>query len=103
MRSLAALVAAFALTRVAISLSGSLTQMADFQSTVSDVSMWTYIPANLPTDEEQAIVVAIHSCERSAQYYYDNTGYAALADQEGYMVIYPNKSTSNGCWDVSFA
>jgi acetylxylan esterase len=62
--------------------------------------MYVYVPDTEPTDT-QAIIVAIHSCERTAEYYFENTGYASLADEHGYIVIYPNSSTPSGCWDVS--
>lgn len=101
MRPLSALAAVFALTRLAYSLSSSLAAVDAFVSTSQDVKMYVYVPDIGPTTDTQAIVVAIHSCERSAEYYYENTGYAALADQHGYIVIYPNASTPSGCWDVS--
>ena len=94
-------VAVFALTRLALSLSSSLTAITEFESSSADVSMWAYAPDTGPKTGPQPIIVAIHSCERSAEYYYENTGYAALADQYGYIVIYPNNSSPAGCWDVS--
>ncbi|KAG0653100.1 Ferulic acid esterase B [Hyphodiscus hymeniophilus] len=102
MRPLSALVAAFALTRFAHGLSSSLTPVDAFVSTSPEVAMWVYVPeTGNSTDSSQAIVVAIHSCERTADYYYENTGYASLADQYGYIVIYPNASTPSGCWDTT--
>jgi acetylxylan esterase len=98
MRLLSTLAAAFALTGVAQSLTSGLTAVPAFASTQSDVAMFVYIPTTKTA--KPAIVVAIHSCERDAQYYFDNTGYAALADQYGYIVIYPNSSAIAGCWDV---
>jgi acetylxylan esterase len=101
MRPVSALVGGFLLTRVAHGLSSSLAPVQAFISTSPDVDMYVYVPDLGPTTGTQAIVVAVHSCERSAEYYYENTGYAALADQHGYIVIYPNASTPSGCWDVS--
>jgi len=104
MRLLSPLAVLCSLTpRVAHSLSSSLAPVTGFVSTSNsrNVDMYVYVPQGLSTTDAQAIVVAVHSCERSAQYYFENTGYAALADQYGYIVIYPNSSTTSGCWDVS--
>lgn len=83
-------------------LTSSIAAVEEFASPVSDVGMYIYTPLVADTKEKLAIVVAIHSCERTAQYYFENTGYAALADQYGYMVIYPNASRPSSCWDVSY-
>lgn len=99
MRLLTACATAFALTRVVRGLTSGLTAVTDFVSTSDKVAMYVYVPET--KTESPAIVVAIHSCGRDAEYYYENTGYAALADQHGYIVIYPNSSATDGCWDVS--
>ena len=104
MRLLSVLVALGALTRDVRGLSSGLTPVEDFTTTSGspDVSMFVYRPEiGDAMPESPAIVVAIHSCERTAQYYFQETGYAALADQHGYMVIYPNASRPGGCWHVS--
>lgn len=101
MPSLSAWLAIAALVPLASSLSSSLVKVEGYVSPVDDVAMYAYVPDTTPTDT-QAIIVAIHSCERSAGYYFENTGYASLADQYGYIVVYPNVSTASGCWDVSF-
>jgi acetylxylan esterase len=98
MRLLSMLATAFALTRVVYGLTSDLTAVTAFKSTAQDVAMYVYVPATVAA--KPAIVVAVHSCERNAQYYFDNTGYAALADAYGYMVIYPNSSAQGECWDV---
>jgi acetylxylan esterase len=98
MRLLSTLATSFALTSVVHSLTSDLTPVDAFVSTSTDVAMYVYVPET--KTDNPAIVVAIHSCERDAQYYFDNTGYAALADEYGYIVIYPNSSAPSGCWDV---
>jgi acetylxylan esterase len=57
------------------------------------------VPNNLPSNP--AIIVAIHYCTGSAQAYYSGTPYASLADQYGFIVIYPSSPYSGTCWDVS--
>ena len=98
MRLLSTLGVSIALTRFAYGLTSSLVAVTDFVSTSQDVAMYTYIPET--TAEKPAIIVAIHSCERTAGYYFENTGYALLADDHGFIVIYPNSSAVGGCWDV---
>jgi len=76
----------------------SLTQVTGFGTNPTNVQMWIYVPTNLKTNP--AIVVALHYCTGTAQAYFQNTKYASLADQRGFIVIYPNAPDSGGCWDV---
>lgn len=98
MRSLSILAASFALAQVAYSLTSSLVSVEAFVASSQDVAMYAYVPETVA--ENPAIIVAIHSCERTAEYYFENTGYASLADEHGFIVIYPNSSAERGCWDV---
>lgn len=43
----------------------------------------------------------MHYCTGTAQAYFSGTSLASLADQHGFIVIYPNAPTSGGCWDVA--
>ena len=61
--------------------------------------MYIYVPINLVT--QPPIIVAIHYCAGSAWDFYDGTPYAKLADQYGFIVIYPSSPYRGGCWDVS--
>lgn len=47
------------------------------------------------------IIVAIHYCTGTAQAYFSGSQYANLADQKGFIVIYPSSPSSGGCWDVA--
>ena len=40
-------------------------------------------------------------CTGTAQAYYTGSPYAQLADQYGFIVIYPESPYSGTCWDVS--
>lgn len=42
-----------------------------------------------------------HECTASAQVYYSQSPYAQLAEQYGFIVIYPSSPHSGTCWDVS--
>jgi acetylxylan esterase len=57
------------------------------------------VPANVTTNP--AILVAIHYCAGTAQDYYSGSPYAQLADEKGFIVIYPESPYDGTCWDVS--
>lgn len=61
--------------------------------------MYIYVPANVVTNPP--IIVAIHYCGGSAQAYYTGSPYADLADEYGFIVVYPSSPYSRTCWDVS--
>ncbi|KAK3330008.1 Alpha/Beta hydrolase protein [Apodospora peruviana] len=77
----------------------SLTQVSNFGANTSGVKMYIYVPNSLAT--KPAIVVAVHYCTGTASAYYSGTPYAQLAEQYGFIVIYPESPYSGGCWDVS--
>lgn len=81
------------------SQTASLVQVQNYGSNPSNTQMWIYVPDKLAPNP--AIIVAIHYCTGTAQAYYQGTPYAALANQHGFIVIYPSSPYSGGCWDVS--
>ena len=81
-------------------LTSSLQQItANFGANPTNVKMYLYKPTALaiPTP----LIVAMHYCTGTAQAYFSGTSLAQLADQHGFMVIYPNAPASGGCWDVN--
>ncbi|KAF7586393.1 hypothetical protein BBP40_008943, partial [Aspergillus hancockii] len=78
---------------------GSLEQVTNFGSNPSNVKMYIYVPNNLAT--KPGIIVAIHYCTGTAQAYYNGSPYAQLAEQHGFIVIYPESPYNGKCWDVS--
>jgi len=76
----------------------SLVHVTDFGSNPTNVGMYIYVPDKLAA--KPPIIVAIHYCTGTAQAYFQGTRYAQLADQYGFIVIYPNAPDSGGCWDV---
>ncbi|KAI1859281.1 uncharacterized protein JN550_012090 [Neoarthrinium moseri] len=77
----------------------SLTQVTNFGENSSGTKMYIYVPNKLAA--KPAIIVAIHYCSGTAQAYYSGTPYATLAEQYGFIVIYPESPYSGTCWDVS--
>ncbi|HTJ72513.1 MAG TPA: PHB depolymerase family esterase [Actinospica sp.] len=78
----------------------SLTQVTNFGNNPSNLQMYVYVPNNVKPDPP--ILLALHGCQGSGPYLYSSTDFASLADQYGFIIIYP--STTNPaarCWDVS--
>ncbi|CAI4213257.1 unnamed protein product [Parascedosporium putredinis] len=71
----------------------------DFKATPTNLGMWAYLPKTLKTPAP--IVVAVHHCQGSAQGYSGETKYQPLAEQHGFIVIYPNSKSGGGCFDVA--
>jgi acetylxylan esterase len=79
---------------------GSLQQITNSGiSNPTNVGFYLYEPKKLAT--KPGIIVAIHYCTGSAQAYYSGSPYAQLAEQYGFVVIYPSSPHSGTCWDVS--
>ncbi len=66
---------------------------------LSQAIMYVYVPDSVV--DRPPIIVAIHYCAGSAWGYYEETPYARLADEYGFIVIYPSSPHVGGCWDVS--
>jgi acetylxylan esterase len=47
------------------------------------------------------VILALHPCGGTAEFYYTSTKYASLAETYGYFVIYGNAPRSQQCWDVN--
>ncbi|KAL1849417.1 hypothetical protein VTK73DRAFT_9877 [Phialemonium thermophilum] len=79
-----------------------LQRIADFGPNPTGTKMYLYVPANVSTSPgAPAVVVALHYCGGTAQAYYTGTPYARLADQKGFLVVYPESPYEGTCWDVS--
>lgn len=77
----------------------ALSQVSNFGPNSSGAKMYIYVPSKLAA--KPAVIVAIHYCTGTAQAYYNGSPYAQLADQKGFIVIYPESPYSGTCWDVS--
>lgn len=91
---LGALVLSFA----SAAFGAELTQVQDFGDNPTGVEMYIYVPDDVAPNP--AVLVALHYCTGTAQAFYTGTKYASLADQQGFIVIYPDAPDSGGCWDV---
>jgi poly(hydroxyalkanoate) depolymerase family esterase len=77
----------------------SLTQITNFGTNPSNLLMYLYVPNNVKPNPP--ILLALHGCQGSGPYLYSSTDFGSLADQYGFIVIYPSTNPSGSCWDVS--
>lgn len=81
-------------------LSSTLTQVKDFGPNPRNVSMYIYVPTNLP--ENPPILVVPHWCHGTAQDAFRGRPYASQGDKYGFISIYPDSpNKADQCWDVS--
>jgi endo-1,4-beta-xylanase len=76
----------------------SLQEVRGFGNNPSNARMFIYVPDKLAA--APPVLVAIHYCGGNANAYFTGTGYRALADQYGFIVVYPQTTSSDGCFDV---
>src|SRR6516225_7533681 len=77
----------------------SLVQVTNFGNNPSSLQMYVYVPNSVTANPP--ILVALHQCTGSGPGFYSGTEFASLADQYGFIVIYPSVTRSGSCWDVS--
>jgi poly(hydroxyalkanoate) depolymerase family esterase len=77
----------------------SLVQVTNFGYNPSNLQMWEYVPAS--ASAHPPILLALHQCTGSGPGFYSGTQFASLADQYGFIVVYPSVTRSGSCWDVS--
>jgi acetylxylan esterase len=94
------LVAAGVLLGARPALAASLTQVTNFGNNPSGLNMYIYVPDNVAA--RPALLVAIHYCTGTASalfsgYFHD---YVTAADQNGYIIVFPEATRSGQCFDV---
>ncbi len=80
-------------------LTSSLVEVTGFGANPSNLRMFVYIPTTVKPNPP--ILVVMHWCGGSADAIYAGTQYAALADQYGYIIVYPSTTNFGSCFDVS--
>ena len=79
----------------------SLVEVTNFGNNPGNMRMHIYVPDVRPANP--GIVVAMHGCGGSGPGFYSSSQFAALADQYGYIVIYPTATQQAGfgnCFDT---
>ena len=77
----------------------TLTQISNFGTNPTGLQMYLYVPNNVKANPP--ILLALHGCQGSGPYLYSSTDFGSLADQYGFIVIYPSTNPGGSCWDVS--
>ncbi|GIF16698.1 extracellular catalytic domain type 1 short-chain-length polyhydroxyalkanoate depolymerase [Actinoplanes teichomyceticus] len=96
---LAGLVVTTALLPASPASAAALTEVTGFGANPTGIRMYLYVPDRLPT--KPAVLVAVHYCTGSGPAFYSGTEFKSLADQYGFIVIYPSTVRTGNCWDVS--
>jgi acetylxylan esterase len=62
---------------------------------------YVYVPDRVVTNPP--LVVVLHSCQSSAQSYFQNSKipWRQGSDRKGYITVWPSSPNSGTCWDVS--
>src|SRR3954468_5551115 len=76
----------------------SLVEVTNFGANPSNLRMHIYVPDQHPA--KPAILMAVHYCGGSGPAFYGGSEFARLADQYGFIVIYPSATRSGNCFDV---
>ena len=78
----------------------TLKEVTDFGTNPTQLQMYVYEPNTLL--DNPPVVVAVHYCHGNATSFYNGSQFAALAEQYGFLVIFPSVTqASDGCFDVA--
>ncbi len=77
----------------------SLAEVTSFGNNPSGLRMFLYVPDNVKP--RPAALVAVQFCTGSGPVFFSSTEFASLANQFGFIVIYPSATRSGSCFDVS--
>ncbi|KAG6360662.1 hypothetical protein INS49_011727 [Diaporthe citri] len=82
-------------------LAAQLTKVNYPNDAMSKVDMYIYVPDKVVANPP--LVVVIHSCQSSAQAYFQNSliPWHRGSDNKGYITVWPSSPHSGTCWDVS--
>jgi acetylxylan esterase len=95
----AAVLATVGLTLARPASAASLVEVTNFGTNPTNLRMHLYVPDRVAA--RPAILVANHYCTGTGPAFYSGTQFASLADQYGFIVIYPSATRSGQCFDVS--
>src|SRR5690348_8187575 len=65
----------------------------DFRPNPGQLKAWVYVPESAPPGAP--LIVVLHGCTQSAAGYDDSSGWSRLADQHGFVLLYPEQQRSN--------
>lgn len=77
----------------------SLVEVTNFGRNPTNLRMHLYVPDTVK--QNPAVLVAVHFCTGSGPVFFQGTEFASLANQFGFIVIYPSATRAGACFDVS--
>src|SRR3954471_3455273 len=80
---------------------GVLTQ-GTYTNAAGTRSYELYVPAGYKAGTAMPLIVALHGCTQTADKFRQQTGFDALADAKGFIVVYPEQPSSANymsCWN----
>ncbi|MFC4591189.1 extracellular catalytic domain type 1 short-chain-length polyhydroxyalkanoate depolymerase [Sphaerisporangium corydalis] len=97
------LVAAGTLLATSPSSAASLTRVTNFGTNPTNLNMYQYVPDTVAA--RPALLVLVHYCGGSASAIFSGNGhdYVTAADRYGYIIVLPEATRSEKCFDVSTA
>ena len=87
------------LTTASPARAASLVEVTDFGENPSNLRMHLYVPDSV--QDEAPVLVVLHYCTGSGPAMHSGTEFAGLADQYGFIVVYPSATRSGNCFDVA--
>lgn len=81
----------------ALAARASLTRVTSFGGNPGGLNMYVYVPDNLASSP--GVVVTLHGASGNAQQQFSSTPYATLAEQYGFVAVYPE--SPQGAWDAT--
>ena len=91
------------LTTIAIFLLASASWAGTFsQESYSGRTYWLYVPAGYQAGTPVPLVMMLHGCTQTGDGFATSTGMNAIADQESFLVVYPQQTSSansSRCWN----
>lgn len=76
----------------------ALTEVTEFGPNPTGLKMFLYVPDNIVANPR--VLVGVHWCHGTAQDFYNANTYKYYADQNKYIIIYPNANSDDSCFDV---
>lgn len=74
-------------------LESPLHQVEDFGANPGNLTMWCYVPPDLPPSSP--LVVVLHGCAQTAAAFDHGTGWTDLASRHGFAVLMPEQQRAN--------
>ncbi|KAK0382921.1 hypothetical protein NLU13_8837 [Sarocladium strictum] len=88
-----------ALAALVTNAHAALQQISNWGTNPGGMTLHAYIPNNVASSP--AVILALHPCGGSGQQYASSTRYGQLAEQYGFIVLFPSSTQDSNCWDVA--